>query len=186
MTQPTDAALMQRVQSGDREAFGCLVDRHKDRLVNTLTRLTRSPERAEDLAQEAFLRLFERARHYREQGSFPAYLYRIAINLLRSQERRGRRWRVIAGMLSQNGHPEEPRAARRLLEREIQSEVARALAELPLRYRVPLVLREIEGWSYEEIARLTGCREGTLKSRLHRGRERLRERLRPYWTGEAS
>jgi RNA polymerase sigma-70 factor, ECF subfamily len=181
---PTDdAALMAATRDGDREAFGLLVDRYKEPLVAYLGRLTGSPERAEDLAQEAFLRLWQSAGRYAERGKLQGLLYSIAVNLLRSEERRARRWRMLAVLLpvAPEGAAIEPPAPAALLARERERHLARALAQLPLAYRVPLVLAEIEGWSQRDIAAHLGCREGTVKSRLHRARRALRKKLSPYW-----
>ncbi len=182
--QASDGELLEAARAGDRGAFARLVDRHKDPLVGYLTRLTGRQEDAEDLAQEAFVRLFERGARYRERGRLGAYLLRIGTNLLRSRERqRARRRFLRAAFLSPNGHGSPAAPQQRLLDRELQRELAHALARLPLRYRVPLVLSSIEGWSYRRIGELTGCREGTVKSRIHRGKRRLEELLSPYWLG---
>ena len=185
LEQPSDAELMARVREGQREAFADLVDRHKDAVVSYLTRLTGDRDRAEDLGQETFLRLFRSAGDYTEQGYLRAYLYRIAVNLVRSEERRERRLRLLAPFLLRDEHA-EPVANSGLLRRELHREVSAALARLPLRYRVPLVLHEIEGWSYVDIAEEIGCREGTVKSRVHRGRQQLKAKLEPYWNGGAA
>ena len=189
LEQPTDAELMARLREGDRDgdrdAFAELVDRHKDAVVSYLTRLTGHRDRAEDLAQETFLRLFRSAREYTEQGYLRAYLYRIATNLVRSEERRERRQRLLMPFLSREEHA-EPAAPSGMLRRELTREVTAAVAKLPLRYRVPLVLHEIEGWSYVDIAQAIGCREGTVKSRVHRGRQQLKAKLEPYWNGGAA
>lgn len=190
MTDASDACLMDRVRSGDRTAFSQLVDRHKDAMVNYLTRLTGCRDRAEDVAQDTFIRLHASADRYREEGRFSGYLYRIATNLVRQEERRNKRWRLLRPMLAPaasngaNGHHVAPEAQARLLRREIHEQLSRAVAGLPLRFRVPIVLRDIEGWSYADIARLTGWREGTVKSRLSRGRQHLRTELAPYWNGD--
>lgn len=186
MVTNDDAALMVRVRQGDRDAFADLVDRHKDAVVGYLSRLTGNRDRAQDLGQEAFLRLFRAADAYVEQGHLRAYLYRIATNLLRSEERREQRFKLLLPFLSRRGEHVEPAAPWGLLRRELHQEVSTALASLPLRYRVPVVLHEIEGWSYVDIARELGCREGTIKSRIHRGRQQLRTKLEPYWLGEKS
>ena len=179
---PSDAELMARVRAGDRDAFGHLVARYGDDLVAYLARLTGSPERAEDLAQEAFLRLYRAAPRYRERGRLAALLYRIATNLLRSEERRERRWRTLRPALDVHGERQAaPGAPQRLLQGELRRRLAAALARLPLKLRAPLVLYEIEDWPQREIARALDCREGTVKSRLHRARARLREELGPLW-----
>lgn len=179
---PADAEIMARVRGGEREAFGLLVDRYKDGLVAYLARLTGSRERAEDLAQEAFLRVYRAAPRYREWGRFAAFLYRVATNLLRSEERRERRWRLLSPVLDPGGEtPVEPGAPERVLRGEIRRRLAAAVAALPLTLRVPLVLYEIEDWPQRDIARVLSCRVGTVKSRLHRARARLREELGPVW-----
>jgi RNA polymerase sigma-70 factor (ECF subfamily) len=179
---PSDAGLMEQVRGGDRDAFAELVDRHKDAVVNYLARLTGDRDRAEDLAQESFLRLWRSAGSYVEQGFLRAFLFRIATNLVRSEERREKRFRLLLPFLGRRDH-DEPAAPSGLLLQELHREVAGAVAALPLRYRVPLVLHEIEGWSYGDIARELECREGTVKSRIHRGRQQLRQKLEPYWQG---
>lgn len=189
MSLPTDAELMTQMQGGESratEALGALVDRHKDAMVNYLTRLTGSRERGEEVAQEAFLRLYQSASRYREEGRLLPLLYRIATNLVRTEDRRARRWRMLEGsflihMLA--GAQSVPAAESRLLRSESHQVLAEALAELPLRFRAPLVLAAVEGRSHQEIAELLGCREGTVKSRIHRGRRRLRARLTPYFGG---
>lgn len=110
-----------------------------------------------------------------------AYLLRIATNLVRSAERRRRRWQVIWPFFSSDGHRSEPGPHEALVSGEEQRLVSRALAEVDLTYRAPLVLREIEDRSYDEIAEILGLNVGTVKSRLHRGRDMLRQKLEPYW-----
>ncbi|MEM7480471.1 MAG: sigma-70 family RNA polymerase sigma factor [Acidobacteriota bacterium] len=188
MGEPKDADLMAATRAGDLDAFGVIVDRYKDGLVNYLTRLSGCRQRAEDLAQEGFLRLLETAERYQDRGCLKALLYRIAVNRLRSENRRRRRWRIMEPLLGP-GHdgtgapPTQPRDD--LLRTEAQRRLAEAIAELPLRFRVPLVLHEIEGWSYGDIATSTDSRIGTVKSRIARARGRLKESLAPYWNGES-
>ncbi len=183
---PSDAELLVRVREGDLDAFTDLVDRHKNSLVNYLTRLVRCRDRAEDYAQEAFVRVYKGSGNYKEQGNFGAYLFRIATNLVRSDERRKSRWFALRPALvaetSSRGGSESPQGA--VLGDEATHRVTAALAELPLTYRAPLVLREIEGWSYARIAESLSLREGTVKSRINRGKQKLRQQLESYWQGE--
>ena len=183
MNEPSDAELMARIRDEDRSAFGVLVDRYKDPMVNYLTRMTGNRARAEEAAQEAFIKLYHAAPRYREQGKLSAFLYRIATNLVRQEERRDRRWRLVSGVLSGSARTRgrgPDVATEEVLRREVGRELQTALAQLPLRYRVPLVLRDVQEWSYDEIARVTGCRLGTIKSRISRGRGLLRRALEPY------
>jgi RNA polymerase sigma-70 factor (ECF subfamily) len=183
MHEPGDAELMRRVQAGDRDAFALLVERHKNGLMRYLTVLARSRDRAEEVAQDAFVRLFELSHRYQERGQFAPYLYRVATNLLRSEERKRRRREILLKAFSRNGGGEAPSPQTTCLRDELATRLAAALSALPLRYRSPLLLREMEGWSYSDIARALRCGEGTVKSRIHRGRQRLRSLLEPYWNG---
>jgi RNA polymerase sigma factor (sigma-70 family) len=193
----TDAQAMARSRAGDWEAFGGLVDRHRDALVRYLSRLVGDRERGEELAQEAFVRLWLAARRYREEGRFEAYLYSIGTRLARSSERRRRvRQRaLLSGQLGRFGwlgrspgsEPyEEAEAGARLLREEAATKLADAVAELPVAFRAPLVLAALEERSVDEIAQLLGLRVATVKSRLFRARERLRVRLTSYWKGVPS
>lgn len=184
-SEPDDGKLFSAAREGDTAAMTELVERHKDGLVNYLARLGGCRDRAEDLAQECFLRLLNRSAHYREQGHLKAYLYRIGTNLVRTGQRRKTRWRALSPLwLSSNGHSTTAASQQRGAERrELAEHLIHALAELPYRYRVPVVLRDVEEWSYREISKLMGCRVGTVKSRIHRGREQLRRSLAPEWNG---
>jgi RNA polymerase sigma-70 factor, ECF subfamily len=181
-----DALQMAELRAGRLAAFEQIVDRHKEPLVNYLARLTRCRDRAEEYAQEAFLRLYQNAHRYHEQGLLAAYLFRIATNLVRSDERRSKRWRLLTPFLDQDDRAREPSPQRAVLHDEAAEVVGAAIRELPLPFRAPLVLRELEGWSYQEIADALGCRTGTVKSRINRAKARLRSRLGLYWQGEVS
>lgn len=182
MTDETDIELIRRVRGGDHDAFEVIVDRYKHQLVNYMTHLVSDRERAEDYAQEAFVRLFQNADRYEERGLLAPYLFRIATNLVRSDLRRSMRWKTLFPMLKNqtNGNGSSPH--RDLLAEEMQQKVSTAIESLPIPFRAPLVLREMEEWSYKEIATALGCNEGTVKSRINRARQRLREQLAHYWT----
>lgn len=179
----TDDVLMQRTAEGDEEAFGTIVDRYKDPLVNYITHLTRSRERAEEIAQDAFVRLYRNASTYRNQDRLAPYLYRIATNLVVSTIRRERRWSSLLPRLSITLRQEVPLPDSAVVNEEIRTRVSTALEHLPLKYRAPLVLFEIEEWSYAEIGAALDLRVGTVKSRISRARELMRKQLAPWWTG---
>lgn len=182
MRERSDDELMECVRSGNTEAFTELVDRHKDGLVNYVAHLCGDRERAEEVAQETFVRLYRTCSRYDGKGRLAPYLYRIATNHLRSIWRREKRWRLLsAGLWQPKVSDDDP--AGDLLRNEATEEVRRALAALPVHYRAALVMREIEGWSYQEIAAALGCAEGTVKSKINRGREQLRRSLTAYWNG---
>jgi RNA polymerase sigma-70 factor (ECF subfamily) len=183
-TSLDDALLFARARRGDREAFALFVERNQDSLVSFATHLTGSREGAEDVAQETFLRMLERTHDYREQGKVNAYLFRIAANLVRSQERKRRRRQLISSIFLERERPAfDPAQQKRLLGREAGEQIGRALARVPHPYRAALVLSYVEGLPLKEIADILGCRDGTVKSRIHRGLNHLRAELRDYWEG---
>ena len=179
----TDDALMQRVRGGDDDAFAEIVDRYKNPLVNYLTHLVRSRDRAEEIAQDAFVRLYRNASQYKEQERLGPYLFRIATNLVVSEVRREKRWTLLLPRLHASSRTSVPSPDTNILTDEIQRQVSAALERLPLKYRAPLVLFEIEEWSYDEIAKSLELRCGTVKSRISRARDLLRKHLAPWWTG---
>lgn len=186
MERETDMLLMQRCLEGDDDAFADIVDRYKDSLVNYLTHLVRSRERAEEVAQEAFVRLYRNVANYCERAHVGPCLFRIATNLVVSEARREKRWTLLLPRLRASAPGNESSPDARLFATEIQQKVAAALDRLPLKYRAPLVLFEIEEWSYEEIGNALALRIGTVKSRISRARRLLRSHLAPWWTGGES
>lgn len=181
MEGPSDAELMARARSGDEDAFVRIVERHQGPLVNYLARLTGSREKGEEYAQEAFFRLYRAAERFREDGRVAPLLFRIAVNCVRSDARRARLWNLLLPALARRDEAAGDAADGPVLREELHARVHDALSRLPARYREAVLLRDIEEWSYAEIAAALGCREGTLKSRIGRGRELLRRELEPYW-----
>ena len=176
---PDDATLYRRARRGERAALAQLVDRHRDDLVRYLTRLTGDRGRAEDAAQDAFLRLLEGRGHYRpERGVFRAYLFRAGTHAAIGRFRRRQRWQRLLPLL-RNGTAtrQEPGQVRHVQAHETRERLRRALATLPLHYRSPLLLHAVDGWSYQEIAQALDCQIGTVKSRIFRARRQLQEAL---------
>ena len=184
-----DAALVQQARQGDVSAFERLVLRYQDRLVNTCWRLSGNRDDAEDLAQEAFLRAFAALNGFQRRSGFYTWLFRIAVNLAVSHRRRtGRRPALSlheaepvpdgAGPGSRRPGPSDDPAA--VIDRqEVHHRVEAALEALDDDHRVVVVLRDVEGFDYREIAGILEVSVGTVKSRLHRARMALREKLAP-------
>jgi RNA polymerase sigma-70 factor (ECF subfamily) len=178
-----DAALVSRVRRGDIDAFDEIVRRYEHRIVNYVRAMVSRSVEAEDVAQEVFLRAFKSLRTFRGRSSFKTWLYQIATNTARTHgARRGRRVEDAVGTLDGEGADGPPPAvspedleARILL----RDRLDRALAQLPADQRDVIVLRDVEGFEYLEIARMLGIPIGTVESRIFRGRARLRELLRP-------
>jgi RNA polymerase sigma-70 factor (ECF subfamily) len=165
------------------EDFAAFVEEHQHSLINYLTHLTRSRERAEEIAQDAFVRFYRNMARCRDEERLTPYLFRIATNLVVTQIRREQRWRKILPLLTAAQPRSAPASDRPLMTDEIQRKVTAALEQLPLKFRAPLVLFEIEEWSYDAIARALDCRIGTVKSRISRARQLMRVQLESWWIG---
>jgi RNA polymerase sigma-70 factor (ECF subfamily) len=175
--------LIRECLAGRTEAFGELVIRYQDRLFNALSGILGSPEDARDVAQDAFVQAFQKLKTFRGQSAFYSWLFRIALNAAASQKRRTRRKPAsIDSTRDQSANdPPDRRAdaapSHALEVDERRTAVQNALAQLPAEFRVPLVLKEIDGLKYHEIAVIIGCPVGTVRSRIHRARSELRQRL---------
>jgi RNA polymerase sigma-70 factor (ECF subfamily) len=173
---PDDVELVARWQRGDVQAFAELVRRWQQPIARFLTHLLGRIDLVGDLCQEVFLRALIARPRYRAVGTFSAWLYRIALNIARDVGRR-RRYKVYS---LENGQPasQMPSPEAVSAQRELAQLVTAALAELPERQRLVLVLRHYEGMSFEDIARLTATPASTLKSRFAAALNHLRIRLR--------
>jgi RNA polymerase sigma-70 factor (ECF subfamily) len=156
---------MQLFQEGDEEAFKELVRRYKEPIISFSARLLNSREKAMDIAQETFIRVFASADSYRPVGAFGGWLYRIAYNL------------AINELRSFDPRSPAPSAEDSLLGDERSALVRRCVAALPPKYRGAVVMKDMEGLTFDEIARILGCPESTVKSRVMRARRMLRKRL---------
>jgi len=175
-----DAELVRRSQKGDREAFGLLVVRYQHRIYNTTLRLLSDPDDAAEVAQEAFLRAFENIRGYKKKSAFSTWLYRIAINCALSRRRKRQVAKEVAfkDLSRAPGNPHLDAPSSSLEEAEKKRLVEEALVSLPANLRSVVVLRDLEGLNYAAISRVLKVNQGTVKSRLHRARNLLREQLK--------
>lgn len=187
-----DEELVKRVQHGDREAFEELVRRHKRPIVNYVYRILGDYDKAVELSQETFLRVWANIERYEPLAKFTTWLYRIATNLAINVLRDSKRGKFYS--LSRPAEQEEPDGAlaeasvpdatgdpeERTAREEIRRMTRMAIASLPQRYRMMLVMRDLEELSYEEIAEITKKPLGTVKSRINRARLLLKEKLEPY------
>lgn len=185
MTSEDDQLLIQATLAGDTDAFGQLVVRYQDRLYNSLMLMVKSPEDARDLAQEAFVHAFRKLDSFRGDSQFYTWLFRIAVNATISFRRKAARQKTSSVETAKEAAGIEPvderggaRPSGRMEVQEEQELVRRALSELSDEFRQAIVLTEIEGLSYEDAAEAVGCPIGTIRSRIHRARNELREKLR--------
>ncbi len=179
-----DQELIREVQKGDELAFGKIVAAYKDRIVNYLFQFTGDYQKAVELSQETFLRVYFKANRYKPVAPLSSWIYAIASNLAKTEMKRARKFATIP--LDEVGAHE----ARRNVSSEdpadpgLLSNLREALNALHPRYRVPVVLKDMEGFSQEEIAQIMKKPVGTIKARISRGRSFLRKRLEKAVVGE--
>ena len=190
--QYDDEALVIACQSGSREAMECLVRKHQRSVASLLYQLAPDWGDTSDLSQEVFIRVYRGINSLRNPRTFRSWLNQIVVNLFYDElRRRPRRLPTIsidAPIESDNGESdlvrEIPDASlkpdERSLIQELDQVIKKAMAQLPEQFRTAIVLRELQGLSYEEIAEAIGCELGTVKSRIARARGRLQEVLAPY------
>jgi len=188
MTQDeNDQQLVQRVQKGDKSAFDLLVLKYQHRVLKLVSRFVSDATEAQDVAQEAFLKAYRALPSFRGDSAFYTWLYRIAINTAKNAVVSNRRRPVDFDLDLQDPEQYERQARLKdietpegvLLTEEIRKVVERAMQQLPEDLRTAIVLREIEGLSYEEIAQAMDCPVGTVRSRIFRAREAIDKRLQP-------
>lgn len=183
-----DQLLVERVQAGDKRAFDVLVSKYQRRLMRLVSRLVHDPAEAEDVVQETFIKAYRALHYFRGDAAFYTWLYRIAINTAKNYLlTQGRRAATSSdadaeqaesfedgSKLRDNNTPESVLASK-----QIAATVNAAMDLLPIELRTAIVLREIEGLSYEEIAEIMACPIGTVRSRIFRAREVIAEKLKP-------
>jgi RNA polymerase sigma-70 factor (ECF subfamily) len=186
----SDAALMLRVKRGDRAAFTALVEKYKQPVVNFVCRSLRDEAESEDLAQNVFLQVYKSRARYERTAKFSTWLFTIARNLCLNEIRR--RSRHPAESLEETHAENEDQPQRQyedkkvflpvenVLHGELARKIEEALADLPENQRTAILLCRQDELSYEEIAKILGCSLSATKSLIHRGRETLKEKLKPY------
>ena len=184
-----DRALVRAAQRGDEQAFRGLVERYQRRVVQLALGMTKDPDEAMDIAQETFVRVHRYLPSFKGDSSFFTWTYRIAMNLcLDAQRRRGRAERVEIdeGDAAEIEAAMEPPSAalagpqRQALNSELRGRIEQALSTLSENHRAILLLREVEGLSYEELSKVLGIRKGTVMSRLFHARLKMQNKLREY------
>jgi RNA polymerase sigma-70 factor (ECF subfamily) len=185
-----DAALMLRVKRGDRAAFAELVDKYKQPVMNFIFRRLRDETEAEDLAQNVFLQVYKSRGRYKQTAKFSTWLFTIAHNLCLNELRRRSRHPAESLEETHTENEEQPprqfedksqtAAPDNVLHSELAQKIDEALHELPENQRSAILLCRQEDLSYEQIAKILRCSLSATKSLIHRGRETLKEKLKPY------
>ena len=183
----SDAALVEASRQGDRDAFRELVERHFRRVLAVASGILRNREDAADIAQETFIKAYRSLESFKGDATFYTWLYRITVNLCIDQQRRESRSPIRVDLAGggEDGEFDRPTGPvgdpfEQVTQRELGQHVIAALDELTPEHRAVILLREVEGLSYEEISQVMQCAKGTVMSRLHYARRRLQNRLKGY------
>ncbi len=183
----TDQQLVERVQQGDKKAFDILVQKYQHRLAKLISRYVHDSEEVFDVTQEAFIKAYRALPSFRGESAFYTWLYRIGVNAAKNHLiAQGRRPPGVdieindAEHIETAGELKETATPERLYQRdEIEKTVVDAIDRLPAELREAIMMRELEGLSYEEISLRMDCPVGTVRSRIFRAREAIQKRLRP-------
>jgi len=185
--QASDKKLVKRVQKGDKGAFDVLVLKYQHKIVNLVMRYVRDPELALDITQEAFIKAYRAIPRFRGDSAFYTWMYRIAVNTAKNHLAAQRRRPMDVELDLQD--PEQYDLHAKLketdtpegvtLSNELKETVERAIAALPEDLRTAIILRELEGMSYEEIAQTMECPVGTVRSRIFRARDAIGKKVGP-------
>ena len=185
--QSSDKKLVKRVQKGDKGAFDLLVLKYQHKIVNLVMRYVRDPELALDITQEAFIKAYRALPRFRGDSAFYTWMYRIAVNTAKNHLAAQRRRPMDVELDLQD--PEQFDLHAKLketdtpegvtLSNELKEIVERAIAALPEDLRTAIILRELEGMSYEEIAQTMECPVGTVRSRIFRARDAIAKKVGP-------
>ena len=183
----SDAALVRRVQQGDKQAFNLLVTKYQSKIVNLVLRYVRDPDEANDVAQEAFLKAYRALPRFRGDSAFYTWLYRIAVNTAKNYLVAAKRRPLEYDLDLQDPEQYDMQARlkdidspeRVVMKDEVQKTIDEAIEDLPEDLRTAIILREMEGMTYEEIAETMECPVGTVRSRIFRAREAISKRIEP-------
>lgn len=186
-SKSADQALVERVQQGDKAAFDLLVRKYQQKVLNVIMRYVRDPDEAQDVAQEAFIKAYRALPRFRGDSAFYTWLYRIAINTAKNMlVSRGRRppgsdveVEVAEQLDSGTRLKDRSTPESYIHEEEVMRAVKEAMDALPEDLRTAIMLRELEGMRYEEIAEAMSCPIGTVRSRIFRAREAIDKKLKP-------
>ncbi len=187
----SDHELIEATKSGDEDAFAEIVSRYRNPLTNYLYRFLYDYEEAVDLVQETFVRVYFAIDRYHTEYAFSTYIYRIASNLAISEIRKRKRRKTLSltGLFqfdddeTKEFQPQDgkPLPSENVIDNERRKVIEKAISALPDKYRAPVILRDVEGKTYEEVANILQLGLGTTKSRISRARKLLREKLEHYF-----
>ena len=179
--QKSDDVLISQFQGGDHGVFRILVQRYQEKVRNIVFSIFNDPDAVDDIAQEVFIKVYQALPNFRFESSFYTWVYRITVNKCRDELRKKKvkRFFTFQSFEKTTNLKIENMATTTFDDENLRDVIEENLKKLPEKFRMPIVLKDIDGLSYEEIAEVLDCEVGTVKSRLSRGRTMLKELLMP-------
>ena len=174
-----DFSLIQKFIEGDESTFKTLVQRHKDKIRNIIYLMLNNTDSVDDIAQDVLITVYRNLKNFRFESQFSTWLYRITVNKCKDHMRKVKIRSIFTPITNDEEHPSYTPSVEN---KDVSEIVQKAISRLPEKLRVPLLLKDIEGLSYQEISEAMNCEIGTVKSRIFRAREGLRSLLEPYET----
>jgi RNA polymerase sigma-70 factor (ECF subfamily) len=171
-----DYSIIRQFVDGDKSAFQILVKRHKEKVRNIIYITMNNSALVDDIAQDVFITVYRNLKHFRFESQFTTWLYRITVNRCKDYLRKMNVRKIFFPIEEGSELSEYPTPVEN---NDISRIVMDAISKLPVKLRMPLILKDIEGFSYQEISESLNCEMGTVKSRIFRGREKLKEILQP-------
>ncbi len=176
LTDPSsESEIIRRIVEGEKQLFAVIVDRYKSKVYGIIRSMGLNHQDSQDIAQEAFVKVYRSLANYRDEGHFSAWLYRIVVHAVKDLQRRNR-----VRSASNEGPPEpshQHTPEQLVLQKEMQREIYRQLQELPLNYRLVLLLKYTNDLTYEEICEITGLNADQVRNAMHRGRKSLKKQI---------
>jgi RNA polymerase sigma-70 factor (ECF subfamily) len=172
-----DFSLIQRFIEGDESTFKTLVQRHKDKIRNIIYLMLSTSDSVDDIAQDVLITVYKNLKSFRFESQFSTWLYRITVNKCKDHLRRVKIRSIFSSINNDEQHPSYTPSPEN---KDVSEIVHKAISQLPEKLRIPLLLKDIEGLSYQEISEAVNCEIGTVKSRIFRAREGLRNILKPF------
>lgn len=178
--------LIQKCKEGDIDSFELLIESYQQRVYNIALRMLGNKEDASDIAQEVFIKIYKSIAGFKEEASLSTWIYRIATNVCLDELRKRKKTKVISidstiqledSEVSMQMPDERPQPDELLTQKELKQEVQKAINDLKEEHKTVIILRDINGYSYEEIAKILDCTLGTVKSRINRARNTLKNIL---------
>ncbi len=175
-----EQGVLEACQQGDREAFRALYDAYKDSVYSIALHFSGNSVVARDIAQEVFLRLYMSIKNFRQDASFETWLFRIVANACSDERRKGSRWVPLSPEMARRQPAPGPSQDERIWQQQKAAAVRAAVASLKAKWKLPILLRYLQGLSYEQMAETLGCSTGAVASRLNRAHKLLARKLAAF------